>query len=171
VSTVVVGVSDCKLSNDASEVLATYALGSCIAVAVHDPVAGVGGLLHFMLPDSTIDRAKAQQNPWMFADTGMALLFRQALLMGANKRRLKVWAAGGAQMVDDKGVFEIGKRNCLALRKLLWKAGLLLHAEAVGGAVHRTVRLEVGAGRFWLRAGAGGERLLTAGEKESRHGI
>ncbi len=49
----------------------TYALGSCIAVAMHDPVAKVAGLLHYMLPESAIDAAKAQQNPFMFADTGI----------------------------------------------------------------------------------------------------
>jgi len=167
----VVGVSDCKLSKNAEDVLATYALGSCIAVGLHDPVAGVGGLLHFMLPDSSLDRAKAGQNPCMFADTGMALLLRQALQLGADRRRMKVWAAGGAQMVDDKGVFEIGRRNSLALRKLLWKAGLLLAGEAVGGAMHRNVRLEVGPGRFWCRAGSQTERLLAAGDKEAGHGI
>ncbi|MGZ3387730.1 MAG: chemotaxis protein CheD, partial [Isosphaeraceae bacterium] len=49
----VVGISDLKVSNNPADSMITYALGSCIAVAVYDPVAKVGGLLHFMLPDST----------------------------------------------------------------------------------------------------------------------
>ncbi|MGA2136647.1 MAG: chemotaxis protein CheD [Bryobacteraceae bacterium] len=150
-SNVVVGMADCQVSHSCEDVLVTYALGSCIAVAIHDPVAGVGGLLHFMLPESAISPDKAGDNPFMFADTGIPLLFRQAYQWGADKRRLVVRVAGGAQVMDREGVFNIGKRNYLALRKILWKAGVLLQAEDVGGVLSRTVRLEVGTGRFWMR--------------------
>jgi len=156
-SALVVGVADCQVSNDREGTLVTYALGSCIAIAIHDAAAGVGGLLHFMLPESAIDPAKAQSNPYMFADTGVPLLFQTAYKHGADKRRLTVRLAGGAQVMDDKGIFNIGKRNYLAVRKILWKAGVLVHGEAVGGDTSRTVRLEVGTGTFWLR---------TAGQPE-----
>ena len=53
---IVVGMADCRISDTPGQVLATYALGSCIGLAIHDAKAGVGGLLHFMLPDSSIDR-------------------------------------------------------------------------------------------------------------------
>jgi chemotaxis protein CheD len=150
-STLVVGMADCQVSRSGEDVLVTYALGSCIAVAIYDSVAGVGGLLHYMLPESSISPAKASENPYMFADTGIPLLFRQAYQHGAEKRRLVVHVAGGAQVMDKEGVFNIGKRNYLALRKILWKAGVLLQGEDVGGTISRTVRLEVGSGRFWLR--------------------
>jgi chemotaxis protein CheD len=159
---IVVGVADCHISDNPDGVLATFALGSCIAVAVHDPVAGVGGLLHFMLPESAIDRAKAETNPYMFADTGIPLLFRASLERGADRKRLVVHLAGGAQMVDDGGVFNIGKRNYLAAKKLLWKHGIMIQGEAVGGCSSRTVRLEVASGRFWMREGAISERELSA---------
>ena len=152
-SSVVVGVADCQISKDSKSTLITYALGSCIAIAIHDALAGVGGLLHFMLPESNIDPAKAALNPYMFADTGIPMLFRNAYEHGADKRRLTVRLAGGAQVMDDNGVFNIGKRNYLAVRKILWKAGVLIHGEDVGGGSSRTVRLEVGSGRFWLRTG------------------
>jgi chemotaxis protein CheD len=158
----VVGVGDCRVSNDPNGVLVTYALGSCIAVTVHDPVAGVGGLLHFMLPESSLDRAKAQQNPFMFADTGIPLLFQTAYKLGAEKRRLAVTAAGGAQMMDQRGVFNIGKRNYLTMRKILWKAGVLVRAEDVGGLVARTVRLEVASGRVSMRGPGEVEQDLVA---------
>jgi chemotaxis protein CheD len=151
----VVGIADCRVSRDEAEVLATYALGSCIAVAIFDPVARVGGLLHYMLPDSALDPAKAGQNPFMFGDTGVAALLQQACGQGASRQRLIVWLAGGAQMVDGPGIFNIGKRNHLAVRKTLWKAGILVHSEAVGGTVSRNLRLEISTGRCWLRpAGA-----------------
>jgi chemotaxis protein CheD len=53
--------------------------------------------------------------------------------------------------MDDNGVFNIGKRNCLALRKVLWKAGLVAQAEETGGAIARTIRMEVGSGRVWMQ--------------------
>lgn len=158
---VVVGVADCQISKSRDQVLVTYALGSCIAVAIHDPVAGVGGLLHYMLPESAISPAKAGENPYMFADTGIPLLFRRAYEYGAEKRRLVVRVAGGAQVMDSEGIFNIGKRNYLALRKVLWKAGVLVQAEDVGGNVPRTVRLEVGSGRFWLRGAGSAEWELA----------
>jgi len=158
---VVVGMADCQISKWHDQVLVTYALGSCIAVAIHDPVAGVGGMLHYMLPESAISPAKASANPYMFADTGIPLLFRRAYEYGAEKRRLVVRVAGGAQVMDSKGVFNIGKRNYLALRKILWKAGVLVQGEDVGGNCSRTVRLEVGSGRFWLRGPGSPEQELA----------
>jgi len=67
----IVGISELKVSNNPDDVLVTFALGSCIAVAVYDPLVKVGGLLHYMLPDSTLDPQKAQNQPGMFADTGI----------------------------------------------------------------------------------------------------
>jgi len=158
---IVVGMADCGISIVPGQVLITYALGSCIGLAAHDPKAGVGGLLHFMLPDSSIDSARGRENPFMFADTGIALLFDALARRGANKRRLVVHAAGGAQIMDEANVFEIGKRNYLATRKILWKAGILLQGEAVGGVNSRTMRLEVGSGRVWLQE-SGTRREMTA---------
>jgi chemotaxis protein CheD len=166
-----VGVGDCKLSNSAETTLATYALGSCIAVAIHDPVAAVGGLLHFMLPESSLNPVKASENPFMFADTGIPSLFHAAYRLGAEKRRLVVWAAGGAQVMDENGVFNIGKRNNLALRKILWKAGVMIHGEEVGGTLARTVRLEVGTGRFLVSGpGTDSHQMLATANSKGRQG-
>jgi chemotaxis protein CheD len=123
----------------------------------------VGGLLHFMLPDSSIDPEGGRENPCKFADTGIPLLLDRLYRRGACKRRLTVAAAGGAQMLDPRNFFDIGRRNYQAMRKLLWKAGLLLHAEEIGGDRSRTVRLEIGSGRFWLQEAAGERRELIAG--------
>jgi chemotaxis protein CheD len=59
--------------------------------------------------------------------------------------------------VDENGVFNIGKRNYLALRKLLWKNNVMVTAEHVGGNVNRTVRLEIGTGRVYLKVSGLGE--------------
>jgi chemotaxis protein CheD len=164
-TSIVVGVGDCKIADSAGEALTTYALGSCIGLAVYDPAAHIGGLLHYMLPDSSIDPARGRENPYKFADTGIPLLLDRVCARGASKRRLTVLVAGGADMLEAIGGFEIGKRNYLALRKILWKSGLLIHGEAVGGNQSRTIRLEIGTGNLWLQESAGKRTLLLLGVK------
>ena len=163
-SLLVVGVGDCRVSNDPESVLVTYALGSCIAVMIHDAVVRVGGLLHFMLPESALDRAKAQANPFMFADTGIPLLFHRAYRLGAEKRRMAVTVAGGAQIMDDQGTFNVGKRNCLAVRRILRKAGFLVQVEELGGLALRTASLEVASGKVSVRGIGKPERAPLAGK-------
>ncbi len=157
---IVVGISDCAISAGAGVSLITYALGSCIAMAAWDPVTGAGGLLHIILPESTLNPQKAADNPWMFADTGVPRLVQNLTGRGADPRRLVVRLAGGAQVMDRNGVFNIGKRNYMAVRKVLWKAGILISGEAVGGDVSRTVRLDLGSGCFYVREGGREEREL-----------
>ena len=158
----VVGIGDCKVSNDPEDVLVTHALGSCIAVLIHDPVARVAGLLHYMLPESSLDPAKAKLKPFMFADTGIPELFHSTYALGGVKSRLVVMAAGGAQMLDPNGTFNIGKKNQLAMRKIFWKAGVLVRKEEIGGVASRTVRIEVGTGKVMLRTSGSSEQEMTA---------
>ena len=153
---IIVGVSDMKVSNEAESTIVTYSLGSCIGVAIYDPVARVGGLLHFMLPESSLDSAKAQKNPCMFADTGIPHLFKSAYQLGAKKQRLKVIVAGGSQVLDQKGFFNIGKRNYMALKKIFFKNNVLIDYENVGGNSNRTVKLTVKDGSIWMKVSGKG---------------
>lgn len=148
----VVGVADMHVAADADLVLITYALGSCLGLVIHDPVARVGGMLHAMLPDSSIDARQAQANPFMFVDLGVPLLFRAAYAAGARKDRLVVKVAGGAAMgVTGEDRFQIGKRNIVRLRELFWKNGVLLTAEDVGGSHSRTLSLALDTGETRVR--------------------
>jgi chemotaxis protein CheD len=156
----VVGVADCRVTADVCSDIVTYALGSCIAVSVYDPVVRVGGLLHFMLPESLLDPALAESNPWTFADTGIPLLLEKAGREGAARRRLVVSVAGGAQVIGDASRFNIGRRNCLAVRKALGCLGMVIDAEVTGGRDSRTLRLEIGSGRLLMRTDSGAERIL-----------
>ncbi|MFH1009664.1 MAG: chemotaxis protein CheD [bacterium] len=155
----VVGVADMKLATTIGDIIVTHALGSCIGVAIYDPVAHVGGILHYMLPDSSVNPEKATKNPSIFADTGIPLFFKMAYDLGAAKSRLVVKIAGGAQLLDPKEFFAIGKRNHMALRKILWKNGVMISAEDVGGTLSRTLFLEIGDGRIWIQI-AGKEKPL-----------
>jgi len=149
-----------QVTNDPAYTLVTYALGSCIGVTIYDPAVKIGGLLHFMLPESALDPQKAQKNPWMFADTGIPLFFKEAYRLGAEKKRMLVKIAGGSQIMDDSQYFNIGKRNYLALRKIFWANNVLIRGEEVGGHTNRTLRLDVANGRVWLKNAGGGEREL-----------
>jgi chemotaxis protein CheD len=150
----VVGVADMQISVDPADLLITYALGSCLGITVHDAVAGVGGLLHVMLPDSSIDSRKARENPLMFVDLGVPILFRRAYAAGARKERLVVKVAGGATAAPsaEQDRFQIGRRNFVKLRELFWKNGVMVAGQDVGGSASRTLSLNVGTGEVLLKA-------------------
>lgn len=158
---ITVRIGDCQWSGDPGASLITYSLGSCIALCAYDPTAQIGGMLHFMLPDSSITGTDGRANPYRFADTGIPLLFNALFQRGAEKSRLVVRAAGGAQIMSEHCDLKIGKNNYLAMRRVLWKAGIMVHGEAVGGNVARTVVMEIGTGRLLVREPAG-ERELPA---------
>ncbi|MBN1759974.1 MAG: chemotaxis protein CheD [Chitinispirillaceae bacterium] len=145
-----VGVSDMKISGQAGDIVVTHALGSCIGIAIHDPVAHVGGILHYMLPVSKVDPEKAKNNPMMFGDTGVPALFQEAYRLGAKKENLRVVMAGGAQVFGSGDFFDIGNRNIVIARKLFWKNGIMVAAEHTGGHIPRTMYLEVGSGTAWF---------------------
>ena len=153
----IVGVADMQVSGNPGEVIVTYSLGSCIGVVIYDEAVRAGGILHYMLPDSSLDREKASRNPYMFADTGIPRLFKHSYQLGARKNRMKVYVAGGAEILDQKGFFNIGKRNYMALKKIFFKNNVLIDKENVGGNVNRTVRLEIGTGAIHVK---------TSGSKE-----
>jgi len=156
----IVGVSDMKVSNDINSTLITYSLGSCIGVTIWDRVARVGGLLHFMLPESSLDTEKARKNPCMFADTGIPYLFKATYKMGAKKQRMKVIVVGGAQVLDQKGFFNIGKRNDMAVRKIFHRNNVIIDYKDVGGNVNRTVKLNVKTGEVLLKVSGQGEKTV-----------
>lgn len=148
---IVVDIADLKVSKDPKATLITHSLGSCIGVTIWDPETKVGGMIHYMLPESSLAPEKAKLNPAMFADSGVPILFRSAYELGAVKKRLIIKVAGGSQLLDDNGTFNIGKRNYIMLRKIFWKNGILITSEDVGGSISRTLRLDNATGRVTIR--------------------
>lgn len=148
----IVHVSDAKTSSDPSNVIATYSLGSCIAIALYDPATHIGGLLHFQLPNSKIDPERAKEKPFMFADSGMNILIKKLTSMGTNKKRMSVKIAGGAAMETGPKGFDIGKRNYLSIRKILWKNGMFIDAEDIGGCSPRNMYLNIANGDVTIRS-------------------
>ncbi|MDB5103447.1 MAG: CheD [Fibrobacteres bacterium] len=148
---ITVGISEMRISAEPAETLITYSLGSCVGLALYDSEARIGGLIHSMLPFSKIDPEKAKRMPCMFVDTGVPALLQAMFDRGARKHSLIAKVAGGSQIMDEKGIFNIGERNYAVLRKLLWKNNILVSGEDVGGSVPRTMSLHVETGKTVLK--------------------
>jgi chemotaxis protein CheD len=142
-----------QISSTPGDEIITFALGSCLGIAVYDPVARVGAMVHAMLPSSSIDPVKASMNPCMFVDTGVKNLFLASYKAGAQRNRLLVFAAGGAcsHGLEQDDYFQIGKRNVTVLRSLLWKNGIILKNSDFGGNLARTMLLDIGTGQVIIR--------------------
>lgn len=148
----VVGISEFAVSSHPGETLVTYSLGSCVGLALHDPVAGVAGLLHAMMPLSKANEPKAAENPAMYTDTGAQMLLQAMFDAGATRANLVAKVVGAASQLDEGQLFRIGERNYAVARKVLWKNGVLIAAEDVGGGVSRTVYLRVADGRTLVKS-------------------
>jgi chemotaxis protein CheD len=149
-----VPIGGLEVTADRQSTLITHGLGSCIAVMTYDPSAGVAGMLHFQLPSSTLSPERALGSPGTFADTGIPLLFARMYALGARKQRIVVKAAGGGAFHGDSGTFDIGKRNYTMMRKIFWKAQVLIAAEDCGGSRSRTARLFVDTGQVTIQSGS-----------------
>lgn len=149
---VVVDIADMRISDNPGETLVTYSLGSCLGVTLYDPQLQIGGMIHCMLPLSKVDREKAKIRPYMFVDTGMQTMLAKLYEAGLRKSRAVVNVAGGGKVLDSQGVFKIGERNFTVLRKVLWKNGLLMNVQEVGGNKSRTISLDIATGRFSIKS-------------------
>lgn len=149
---VVLGVGDYGASNNPSDDVKTFALGSCVAVIFLDPKTRTVGMAHVALPDSSINKTKAQEKPGYFADTAIPALLELMSKVGCDKRGkgMVVKLCGGANVMDTNDTFQIGKRNALAIKKTLWSYGMGAIAEDLGGNFSRTVSVSVSAGQVTL---------------------
>ncbi len=149
-----IGIGEWAVSSDPDDVLKTYALGSCVAVIVLDVKLGIAGLIHIALPDSSIDVNKSRELPGYFADTGLPLMIEEMKRRGTVRAHVRVKLAGGAAVMDDKGIFDIGKRNLLAAKRILWRSSLGAIAEDTGGEISRTVAVRVVDGTTTISSGS-----------------
>ena len=132
-----VGMADLNICKS-PDVITTLGLGSCIGLVFYDPVTKIGGMVHYMLPDST--KVKNNSNIAKFADTGIEEL-------------LKI--AGGARMFEVSGLSDIGNigaRNTQAAKDKLKELGIRLAAEDTGLNYGRTVELHCETGEFYIKA-------------------
>ena len=153
-----VNFSEMKISRNPAETLVAFSIGSGIGVTAFDPASGAGGLFHFMLPDSTqaagVDPNKV---PLMFADTGVPFFVQALFEQGIHLDRMKVVIAGGAHIMDQTGMFNIGEKNYGALKSGLADYDVSIHHEDIGGTDSRTLSLEIGNGSSCIKIFGQGE--------------
>lgn len=145
-----VGIGDMKFTRGTGNII-TYALGSCIGIAIYDPVLHLGALIHIMLPEY---RAQADPNVFKYADSGIVETLRKLTSFGMLKSRAVVKIAGGAKMFEISGNSDfgnIGQRNVVMVKKVLYQEGLRLVAEDTGGTYARTMLLNVENGDVSIR--------------------
>ena len=155
-----VGMADLKVcvSPDA---VTTLGLGSCVGIAIRDPITKIGGLAHIMLPDST--QIKNNSNIPKFADTGIVELVRQLVALVANQGRLVAKIAGGAQMFafqNKSDMVRIGDRNVEATKKKLSELKIPVLAQDTGDSYGRTVVFYPETGDFVIRAVGKEQRVI-----------
>lgn len=161
-----VKIADMKIAQGFSGELVTHALGSCIGVTAYDPVAHVGGMSHFMLPNPKpgSDGSEVTVGPHPYASAAIPALFRAIYAAGGEKSRLIVTAAGGAEVLKAGSALKIGSRNWTILRKLLWKNNVALAASDIGGTQSRNMSLDIGTGQVSITKEGATKTLWQIGQ-------
>ena len=141
--------------------ITTLGLGSCVGIAIRDPLTKIGGLAHVMLPDST--EIKNNLNIYKFADTGIEELVRLLVEKGASGARLVAKIAGGAQMFafqNKSDLVRVGERNVQASKKKLAELKIPILAEDTGENFGRTVIFYPETGDYVIRTAGKPERVI-----------
>jgi chemotaxis protein CheD len=157
-----VGLGEQVISRSSGDILVAYGLGSCLGIGMFDPITHVTGLLHAVLPEHS---ASNGATPGKYVDSGIVSLLEDMIKAGADRRRMIVRMAGGANMLLSPGMtkaFDIGNRNISMAHKIFESLNIRLAAIEVGGNTGRTVRLYVTDGRMTVRMVGQQEHDITA---------
>ncbi len=158
-STVFVGVGEIAVSNNPDHILST-SLGSCVAVILLAPGIRAAGIIHIALPESSVQGEQLNAKPGYYADTGIPrLLAEMDKLHGGRRGRLIVKLVGGANIMDSNKTFDIGKRNILAVKKILWENRLGVLVEDIGEDISRSIKVYVDTGEVVVK-NLGKERVI-----------
>lgn len=137
-----VGISDYKISEPPNH-LVTIGLGSCIGIALHEPITKKGALIHIMLPESEVfkDTTKWEK----FADLAIPRVVEQ-IQKETGKKKLIAKIAGGASMFkfnNQNDTMQIGKRNALAVEKALNELKIPILGDHTGGKMGRSMFVDL----------------------------
>jgi chemotaxis protein CheD len=133
-------------------VITTLGLGSCVGIALYDPIRKVVGLAHIMLPSS--QQARNNSNKAKFADTAIVKLIEDMVSIGAIKSRIIAKLAGGAQMFsfnDASEMLRIGARNVVASKEILHQLKIPIISEDTGGNHGRTIEIHSEDGKLMIK--------------------
>lgn len=147
-----VGMADLNVCTSPNA-LTTLGLGSCVGIALYDPIRKIAGMVHVMLPDST--KILNNENKAKFADTGIDELIRRMILIGADRKALIAKIAGGAQMFafsSNNEMMRIGDRNVEATKWKLQQLGIMIKAEDTGANFGRTIEFYTETGVLLIKS-------------------
>lgn len=148
-----IGMSQIEVASKPGTILVAPSLGSCIGLALFDPVSKIAGMVHIVLPDST-KITKETEMPGKYADTAIPEILQKMFAMGAKKNKLIIKIAGGAQMFNlqkNANVLNIGFRNTIAVKSALAKEHLEILKSDTGGNKGRTFKLDLDKGLFTVK--------------------
>lgn len=144
-----VGIADMKLTRNEGTLI-TYALGSCIGIALYDPMVKLGALIHIMLPElGTMDHS----NIFKYADSAIPETLRKMKAFGASQQRIVAKIAGGAKMFEmgDGNLGNIGLRNADSVKRTLQAERIRILREDTGANYARTMSMDVFDGKVTIR--------------------
>jgi chemotaxis protein CheD len=154
-----VGLGELVISHDPEDILVAYGLGSCVGIAMYNPVTKTGGLLHAVLPEKFDN---GNDSPTKFVNTGIPILLEKIQNNGSTNSIL-IYMAGGANMLINTQLsktFDIGTRNVSTAIQIFEKMKLTLRNSELGGNIGRTVRLYIASGHMTVRIIGGTEKEL-----------
>lgn len=136
------------VTEDPEAVLSTL-LGSCVAACIRDPIAGVGGMNHFLLPGGRQQafNTEAQRH----GVHAMELLVNALLQRGARRERLEAKLFGGARLID--GLTDVGRQNADFAERFLTDEGI----RHVGGSLRGEHGRKV---QYWPLSGRARQSLM-----------
>jgi chemotaxis protein CheD len=165
---VCVPLGGCYVTDDPGEVLTTV-LGSCVSACIRDTALGVGGLNHFLLPDSVSDDgagADDRTDPGnRYGAYAMEALINGIMRRGGRREYLEVKLFGGAEVLRD--VSPIGRRNVEFAEAFCQNEGIAVAARHLGGKRARRIQYFPGSGRVRLRLLPGDAQREVVAEEQA----
>lgn len=158
---IMVRMGELASTNDSESVLTALGLGSCIGICAYDPITRVGGMAHVVLPESM---GKAQELPAKSADIALPNLIESMVKAGAQRSRIRLAIAGGAQLFAFMGAsnhMDIGSRNGEAVGNAIKIEKLRVVASDLGGNTGRTLKLYTDTGTVSVRRAGEPEKTLV----------
>lgn len=146
---IIVGIGDCIVSSIKGSRIKTFALASCVAVTAYSPSKGVSGMVHVALPSPS--ESSDVLKPAYYATTGIPLLIQKVCKeYRCNKDELVIQIYGGANSINKKDIFNIGRKNIEAVKGILSSLSIRVQKEVTGGTVSRTIEMDVSSGNITM---------------------
>ena len=142
-------------------------LGSCICACIYDPVAKIGGINHFMLPDGLEDA----NLPTRFGVNAMEVLINDLLKLGADRRRLQAKVFGAAHVLSDAGLSaDVPRTNARFVKEFLGNESIPIVSSRLGGSAPVEVVFTTDTGKAMVRA-LGDAVARDLAREETRHDL